>query len=45
MVKARNKIGFVDKSGKEVIKTKYDKAWVYSEDMSGVMLNGKWGIK
>jgi mannose-6-phosphate isomerase-like protein (cupin superfamily) len=36
-----HKVGFVDKTGKEIVTPKYDDAWVFHEGLARVKLNGK----
>lgn len=38
------KYGFSDKSGKEIVPPKYDRAYAFSEGMARVQLNRKWGF-
>ena len=38
------KWGFIDKSGKEISKIKYDYVFFFSEGMARVLLNNKWGF-
>ncbi|ECL3693363.1 WG repeat-containing protein, partial [Campylobacter coli] len=38
------KWGFIDKSGKFIVKPKFDEAWDFSEGLAAVGLNGKWGF-
>ena len=40
-VSLNGKLGFIDKTGKEVIPIKYDDAWGFSEGLAFVELNGK----
>jgi hypothetical protein len=35
------KWGFIDKTGKEIVTPKYDKAWNFQEGLAWVELNGK----
>ena len=39
-----NKLGFIDKTGKEVIPIKYDDASSFSEGLASVSLNYKYGF-
>ncbi len=43
-VKIDGKWGLIDKSGKEVVKPKYDEAGNFSEDLAWVKLNEKYGF-
>lgn len=43
-VKLNGKWGFIDKSGKIVIESKFDSGGHFSEGLAGVGLNGKWGF-
>ena len=43
-VKLKDKWGFIDKKGREVIPVKFDEIWGFSEGLSGVELNKKWGL-
>ncbi|ECL9187919.1 WG repeat-containing protein, partial [Campylobacter coli] len=38
------KIGLIDKSGKFVIKPKFDSIWSFREGLAKVGLNGKYGL-
>jgi len=38
------KWGFIDKTGKEICKIKYDYVFFFSEGMARVLLNDKWGF-
>ncbi len=38
------KIGLIDKSGKFVIKPKFDYVWSFGEGLVAVKLNGKYGF-
>jgi len=38
------KWGFIDKTGREITKIKYDYVFFFSEGMARVLLNGKWGF-
>jgi hypothetical protein len=38
-----NKYGFIDSTGKTVIKPKFDLTFHFSEGLAAVMLGGKWG--
>ncbi|EPZ6837230.1 WG repeat-containing protein, partial [Campylobacter coli] len=38
------KWGFIDKSGKIVIESKFDDAWYFREGLAAVELNGKYGF-
>ena len=38
------KWGFIDKTGKEISKIKYDYVFFFSEGMARVLLNNKWGF-
>ncbi|EOZ2107593.1 WG repeat-containing protein, partial [Campylobacter coli] len=43
-VKLNGKWGFIDKSGKIVIESKFDSGGHFSEGLAGVKLNGKYGL-
>ena len=38
------KYGFIDNTGKTIIKPEYDKAFKFSEGLAGIRQNGKWGF-
>jgi hypothetical protein len=38
------KYGYIDKTGKIVIKPQFDKAYDFSEGLASISLNGKWGF-
>jgi hypothetical protein len=40
-VELNGKQGFIDKTGKEIIPCKYDKAWYFSEGLACVRLDGE----
>lgn len=44
VVEFREKYGFIDITGREVISLKYSYAESFSEDLAAVELNGKWGF-
>ena len=39
-----NKYGYIDKTGKEIVKPKYDDAYEFSEDLARVQKDDKWGF-
>ena len=43
VIKRDGKYGFIDNSGNEVVKCKYDGALGFSDGLSAVKLNGRWG--
>jgi serine/threonine protein kinase len=43
-VTLNGKVGFIDKTGKEVIPCKYDDAGTFSEGLAAVEFNGRWGF-
>ncbi|ECC1273812.1 WG repeat-containing protein, partial [Campylobacter coli] len=43
-VKLNGRWGFIDRSGKFVIKPKFDSIWDFSEGLAKVKLNGKYGF-
>ena len=43
-ISLNHKMGFIDKTGKEIVPPKYDDAGVFIEGLAKVKLNGKWGL-
>lgn len=43
-VESKDKVGFVDKKGREVVAAKYENAYDMSEGLAAVEKNGKWGF-
>jgi WG containing repeat len=42
-VQLRNRIGYIDKTGKLVISPQFDDAGSFSEGLATIYSNGKWG--
>jgi mannose-6-phosphate isomerase-like protein (cupin superfamily) len=36
-----HKVGFMDKTGNEIVPPKYDDVWIFHEGLASVSLNGK----
>ena len=43
VVSIKNKYGYINKTGKEIIPLQFDDADIFSEELAPVKISGKWG--